>query len=172
MERFFNTVFYFAYVFICKMVYYFYKYSGIFKMYELPFAQKRFKKLGIKDPVANLMDAWKRHDIGLGIMFSAGLMLNLLSVFFLGLNLLYFAFVEKPKNDDLAWYIIILYAIILFLYSWKLIFHKAKYRKYFKEFERKDRKWKIKWAWISLGVILFPFIVLACSFRALFIPIG
>jgi hypothetical protein len=38
--------------------------------------------------------------------------------------------------------------------------------KYFKRFEKQPRQWKRKWAWISAGVILFPFLALACGFIA------
>ena len=49
--------------------------------------------------------------------------------------------------------------VVVFLFDYIL----DKYLKYFKEFDKKPRKWKIKWARISLGVILLQFIFFLLS---------
>jgi uncharacterized membrane protein YfcA len=52
---------------------------------------------------------------------------------------------------------------IIIICNYVLIAHKDKYLKYFKEFDKKPRKWKVKWAWISFGffAFLFGFFVLS-----------
>ena len=109
----------------------------------------------------------KNPEIGLSSIF-AGILVGLLPmIFFFGLHCFYIKNIAKPKNFESFLVIFISYSIISFLFSYILLFHKDKYLKYFKEFDKKPRKWKVKWAWISLGVILFPFIVLASSFWAM-----
>jgi hypothetical protein len=167
MERFWNTVYYFAYKLNYKLNCCFYKYSGLIKIYELPFAKKHFKKMKIDNPIENLLDAWKRPDIGLSSIFAGGLMYGLPVIFFSGLHFFYMSFIEKPKRFEYFKFMFLIYIFISFFFTYIFIFHKDKYIKYFKMFEKRSRQWKIKWAWICLGIILLPFIVLIGSFISL-----
>jgi len=166
MERFWNIVHYFAYRAVYKLYLASNKFSLIFYIYKLPFCKKHFIKKGY-DPVEKVNEAFKRPDIGLSTIFAGGLMYGLPMIFFFGLHCFYIAFVAKPKNFESFLIIFISYSIISFLFSYILLFHKDKYLKYFREFDKKPRKWKLKWAWISFGVILLPFVVLASSFAAM-----
>jgi hypothetical protein len=60
-----------------------------------------------------------------------------------------------------------IYGVISGFINYFLLFRHDKYLKYFKKFKKQSRGWKVKWAWISAGVILFPFLVLAGSFIAM-----
>jgi len=133
---------------------------------NLSFMRKRYEKGGIKDPVAHLMEAHKRPDIGISQIFAGGLVGGLPFILLFGLHILFFMFFNEKKlpSFELFIYPLGLYGVISYLISYILLWHKDKYLKYFKEFSRKPRKWKVKWAWISLGVILFPFVVLILSF--------
>jgi hypothetical protein len=168
MEKVWNIVHYFVYRADYRFTYYFYKYTGVFKLYSLPFVKKRFEKANIKDPAAGLMNVWGKYD-GLSSI-TAGILMGLLPfILFLGLHFFYFIIFYRnglPKFEVFI-YPMFVYGAISFLISHFLLFRKDKYLKYFKEFDEKPRKWKIKWAWISLGVILFPFIVLVSSFVAM-----
>ena len=168
MERFWNTVYYFAYRADIKLTWYFYKYTGAFLLLNLSFMRKRYEKGGIKDPVAHLMEAHKRPDIGLSRMFASALIGGIWpGLIFIILLFHYVTFIDKPQKFEPVLIVFISYSIIAFLFNYILLWHKDKYLKYFKEFSKKPRKWKVKWAWISLGVILFPFVVLILGFMVM-----
>jgi len=168
MERFWNIIHYFTYRADCRLTFYFYKYIGAFKLYNLPVLKKRFKrKWDIEDPIGYLLNLNNRSDIGLSSIFAGILMGSLPMIFFFGLHCFYIAFIEKPKSFEQMLTVFIIYSGISCLISYIFLFRHDKYMRYFKEFDKMSHKWKIKWAWISLGVILFPFIILALSFMAM-----
>jgi hypothetical protein len=166
MERFWNIVHYFAYRANYKLHLMFNKINPVLYVYKLPFAKRHFEKKGY-DPVDVVNEAYRRPDIGISQIFSGGLMYALPGIFFVGLHCLYIAFVEKPKSWEQFLYVFIGYWVISFLINHIFLFRHDKYISYFKEFEKMPRKWKIKWAWISFGVILFPFLTIAAGFIAL-----
>jgi hypothetical protein len=137
------------------------------KIYGLPFVKNHFEKIKINNPVENLLDAWKKPDIGLSSIFAGGLMYGLPVIFFSGLHFFCMSFVEKSKRLENFQEIFLTYTLVSFLFTYIFIFYKDKYVKYFNIFEKQSRQWKIKWAWICLGIILLPFIVLIGSFIAL-----
>ena len=165
MERFWNIVHYFAYLMNCKMQLAFNKINPGLLIHKLPFLKKYYKKKGI-DPVKIFNDVYKRPDWGFNITFAGILMYSLLGILFFGLQFLYQAYVEK-YDFKLFIIIFIIGWIVSYVISHILLFHADKYLEYFKEFDKKTHKWKVKWAWISLSVILFPFIVLVLSFVAM-----
>ena len=150
MERFWNIILYFAYRADIKLTWYFYKYIGAFLFLNLPFMKKRYEKGGIKDPVAHLMEVHKRPDIGFSSFFAGGLVCGSQGSFLLGLFMCF-------PNRQLPIEILAVCLVAIVLFDYIMLLHKNKYLKYFKEFDQKPRKWKVKWAWISLGVILFQF---------------
>ena len=156
MERFWNIVHYFAYKADIKLTWYFYKYTGVFFLLNLSFMKKRYEKGGIKDPVTHLMDAHKRLDIGLSRLVAFGFILGGNLCVLLGLFMCF-------PNMQLPIELFTVCSVAIFLFDYILLIHKEKYLKYFKEFDKKPRQWKIKWAWISFGVILFQwsFLLLA-----------
>jgi len=173
MEKFWNIVFYFAYRADYKFYTLFDKIDPFWLftklLYCIPvirnFQEKRGRTLSIMKKEVD--EAFKRPDIGISQIFARGLIFLLPIIFFIILLFYYTTFIDKPKKFEPVFVVFILYSIISFLFFYKLLWHKNKYLKYFKEFDKKPRKWKIKWAWISLVVILFPFVVLILSFVAM-----
>ena len=149
MERFWNIVHYFAYRADCKLTYCFYKYTGCFKLYDIPFIRRRLKdKFDINDPVNFLLNLNNKPNIGLSSIFAFLLVVGGQFFFILGLFMCF-----PNKKIPVEYYIVCMGGVVFFNYIWLL--HKDKYLRYFKKFDKKSYKWKVKWAWISLGVILF-----------------
>jgi hypothetical protein len=163
MERFWNIVYYFAYRGYFKLHLITNKFNPILYLYKnMPFFIRHFEKKGY-NPKKVVNEAWERPDIGISNIFASGLMYGIIMFFFIDLHLCYFAIFscDKVPSFEAFIYPLFVYIAISCLINYILLNRKDKYLKYFKEFNKKPRKWKVKWAWISLGVILFPFIFLA-----------
>ena len=159
IEQFWNIVHYFACKAESKLEYSLLKFTGIVKLYNSSFMKKHFEKASIKAPMRKL------EPYKYGGRLTTLLIYTSPFIFFTGLFFHYIAiFIEKPKNFTPILMAMILFFIISWLFNYVLLFHKDKYLKYFEKFDKKPHKWKIKWAWISMGVILFPFIVLILNF--------
>ena len=170
MERFWNIVYYCTYKMNCKGNYYFYKFTGLSKIYDILFIKRRFKnKFGIDDPKKQLLDINNDPKSGLNIIFTDVLMGGWCMLFLFALLIFFIMImgIEPPKNTTPLIVVIILCVIICEWFLQSFFWRKNKYQKFFKQFDKKPRKWKIKWAWISLGVILFPFVVLVLCFVVL-----
>jgi len=148
MERFWNIVHYFAYRAHYKLHLTFNKINPIVYLYKLPFFIRHFEKKGYGDPVEMVNKAFKRSDIGFSSIFAFLLVVGGQFFFILGLFMCF-----PNKKIPVEYYIVCMGGGVFFNYIWLL--HKDKYLRYFKEFDKKSYKWKIKWAWISLSVILF-----------------
>lgn len=120
-------------------------------IYKLPFAKKHFEKKGY-DPVETLKEAFRRPDIGISSIFAGGLMGGLIAFFCLSLFIYYQGIVRRV--DTITPFIALLMLTPAFAVNHLFLFKNDKYLKYFKEFDTMPRKWKIKWAWISLGLFL------------------
>ena len=158
MERFWNIVYYCAYKIKCKCYYYFCTYTGLFYAHKLPWNKKRYEKRGIKDPKAYYINKCESLDDGYAIWFARRSMDFPLIVFVNGVIFILLGVIQ-PKSFTPVAILIILSVVFTFAFNYNLLWRKDKYQKYFKEFDKKPRKWKVKWAWISLGVFLFPFLV-------------
>ena len=165
MERFWNIIHYFAYRADCRFKYYLYKYTGIFKLYNCPWTRKRFEKRGIKDSIAYLTDDIESYTFMIAYKLIIGLPIMLL----FGLHNFYFLvfFANEVPTFEAYVYPIVVYCIISFVINDYVLFRKDKYLKYFKVFSKMPHQWRVKWAWISFGVILFPYLVLGLSFVAM-----
>ena len=167
MERFWNIVHYFAY----RADYYLHSAFNkiepvglIFRLlFMIPYIRNAYLRKGYTLERLNktVDDAFKRPDIGLSTIFAGGLMYGLL--FFYFIELLFLAFIafsiEKPKSFEPIFVLMVLFSIFSFSFSNILLFRKDKYLNYFNEFDKKSRKWKLKWGCISAIVILTPFIL-------------
>jgi hypothetical protein len=162
MERFWNIVHYFAYRADYKLHLLFNYINPGVLLYKTKFAKKRFESFGIDDPIKYWNDAVKRPDIGLSSIVSGGLMGGLIGFIGFGIFLCYEGIVKRM--DDITPLMFIVIMIPPFIINYFLLFKKDKYLKYFKEFDKKPRKWKIKWAWISFGVIFGILVFLVGSF--------
>ena len=84
---------------------------------------------------------------------------------FFGLHMYYFILFNNSYVPSAEVFIfpLFLYGILSGVINYYLLFRKDKYLKYFRKFEKESREWKIKWAWISFGVILASFMVFGSS---------
>ena len=120
MERFWNIIYYFAYRADDKLTWYFYKYTGLLKLYNLPFYKKQFEKGGIKDPVSHLMNAWKNHELGLSSFVALALVVGGKFSFILGLFMCF-------PNRNLPIELLIVCFAVAFLHDYIFLLHKNKW---------------------------------------------
>jgi len=164
MERFWNIVHYFVCKADYKLTWYFYKYTGLMKLYNSSFSRKRFEKGGIKDPMEFLMKTVTGPDSIIGSFFTGVLMSALPGIFLFFSFMLYVDLLEKKISGNVGMFIFISIFIFSLLFSHILLFHNNKFLKYFEEFDKMPREWRKKWKWISVGVVLFAFVPLVILF--------
>ncbi|MDR0682641.1 MAG: hypothetical protein LBG15_12475 [Dysgonamonadaceae bacterium] len=169
MERFWNIIHFFAYKYMTKSYIIFIK--PVHFLYNTNLSKKFLARNGRTPETAMKEFKFALTDkrVGQSSFFAYGIMFAMPFVFLFGLhNFLFFVFNRWIiAADKLSIYPIVIYGIFSYLLNDFLLLRKDKYIKYFKKFERQPREWKVKWAWISAGVILFPFLVLAGSFIAM-----
>jgi hypothetical protein len=179
MEQFWNIVHYFVYRGYCKLNLIANKFSPILYIYKnVPYFKRHFEKKGY-DPEKVVNEAWERPESGISGFFAEIVMVALPIILLFGLHFFSFlifwdrqvptfeVFNIQITESQVIVYPMFVYTAISFLINYIFLLHKNKYLKYFKKFNKKPHKWKVKWAWISFGVILFPFIVLISSFVVL-----
>ena len=161
MERFWNLIYYFAYLGDYKLHLVFNKINPVLLLYKLKYSKKRFAEIGVDNPVKKLNKSFKKFDTGISSFRAGGLMILLMILFCLGIGFIYIGLLRiRYFNSN----IIIFILPITLLLNYFLLFRHNKYLRYFKEFEKMDGVEKKKWAWISLMVILSFFIFSIFSF--------
>ena len=161
MEQFWNIVYYFAYRADYKLHMVFSKIEPIGLLFRLlllvPYIRKYYEKRGVTLETINkgVDEAFKRPDIGFSSFFALALIMGGKISFILGIFLCF-------PNRNLIELLIVCFIAAL-LHDYIFLLHKNKWLKYFEEFDKKPREWKVKWAWISFGVILFPFVFFLVS---------
>jgi hypothetical protein len=167
MEQFWNIIHFFAYKFLTKLYVsslriakWYYNTALVKKIFE---KNGRNAEIAIKEFKFALID--KR--VGQSSFFAYGIMIAMPFVFLCSLHNFYFLIFNNYPTLAMLIYPIVFYGIISGVLNHYLISRHDKYIKYFKKFEKQPREWKVKWVWISAGVILFPFLVLASSFIAM-----
>lgn len=167
MENFWNIIHFFAYKFMTKSYLIFVKpvkfLSNTSLSKKLLARNGRTPEIALKDFTFTLMD--KR--VGQSSFWAAGIVFAIPFIICFSLELLYVSFVDNSLPIEMFIGILIIYAVVIGLINYFLLFRHDKYLKYFKKFEKQPREWNVKWAWISAGVILFPFLVLIGSFIAM-----
>ena len=169
MDMFWNMLYFFIYKAYCKATYYFYKYTGVFKLYNSSLVRNRFKnKFNIDNPQGYLMQWWGDIDTG-GSSIIAYILLGwafmppalpLLVLYMRWYNTL----IYKPLLLPASWIVFVVWIAIITFFGLFCILRKDKYRKYFRLFNRQSRKWKIKWAWISLAILITPLLITILTF--------
>lgn len=164
MEKFWNILHYFIFKIHHKATYYFYKYIGVFKLYNLPWTKKRFKnKFNINNPQQYLMNWWGNPYYGGSLWFSY----ILLNLAFMPPSLI-FAFVYihwyirnfgNPSSPLPFILVIVCWGVIITLISHIYLIRNDKYIKYIRLYDKQPRKWKIKWGCISIGIIILPLLI-------------
>jgi len=51
------------------------------------------------------------------------------------------------------------WGVIISILSYRYLMRKNKYLKYFRLFDMQSHKWKVKWAWISAGILITPLLI-------------
>ena len=127
-------------------------------LFTIPSIKKYLQKRGMTEEIFNkrIEDVIKNPYAGFNIAFATKLILAIPFFFLMGLHNLYFIVLSSKEVPYIC--PLIIYCIISFAISHILLFQKDKYIKYFKMFNKKPNQWKVKWAWISFGVMLFPFV--------------
>jgi len=165
MERIWNYVYYFIYQFEVKATYLFrYILNFIFSpITKIKFLKKGLERRGSSfkhiDDVA--LDLSNNPLYGKSITF-AGIHIGGLIIFIeyglfnifqaiLGRSLI--QFVWEPGNSY-KWIFIIIFLAIPWIVNEQLLFKNDKYLKYFDEFDKEPKEVRLKWAWISFGIIL------------------
>ena len=151
MERFWNLIYYFAYIGDYKLHLLFNKINPVLLIYKLNLSKRRFAKMGVDNPVEELNKSFKKPDTGISIFRAGGLMILLIVLFCFGIGFIYIGLLRiNYFNSNIFIFII----PITLLFNYFLLFRHNKYLRYFKEFEKMERTDKKRWAWISFGVIL------------------
>lgn len=75
-----------------------------------------------------------------------------------------YMFFCEMNNKEFQPEFIFLYLAPFVLLVWFSVIHKDKYQIYFKEFEKKPKKVRRKWAWTSFSILVIMVIVLIASF--------
>lgn len=161
MERFWNLIYYFAYIGDFKLHLLFNKINPIVLLYKLNFSKRRFAEKGINDPVEELNKSFKKKDTGISSFRAGGLMILLIVLFCFGIGFIYIGLLRINRFNS---QIFILVLPITLLFNYFLLFRNNKYLGYFKEFEKMDKKDKMKWSWISFLVIIGFFFFVIGSF--------
>jgi len=164
MEKFWNLLHYFVYKMHYKATYCFYKYTGAFKLYDIPFVRKRFKnKFNIDDPQGYLMQWWGDKSVG-GSSIAAFIFFNLafmppalpLMLFYMHLYIKTFGEPDTPLPGFL---VMLGWGAIISVLSYRYLMRKDKYLKYFRLFDMQSHKWKVKWGGISAGILIIPLLI-------------
>jgi hypothetical protein len=161
MERFWNLIYYFTYKGDYKLHLLFNKINPALLLYKLNLSKRRFAKMGVDNPVEELNKSFKKKDTGISSFRAGGLMILLITLFCFGIINIYLGLLKILYFNA---YVIFPVLPITLLFNYFLLFRHNKYLSYFKEFDEMGRANKKKWAWISLGVILFFFFFAIGSF--------
>jgi len=169
MEKFWNIIHFFAYTFLNKASVALDKISPFTLILKIPAVKKLIIKRGgsvemINEAASNVTT---NPILSINIWYAGLIMEAMLFAFCFALHCFYIAFVAKPKSIGSFFFVMIFYGVLSAILNYFLLLHKDKYLKYFKKFKKQPHEWKVKWAWISAGVILFPFLVLISSFIAM-----
>ena len=169
MEKFWNIIHFFAYTFLNKASVALDKISPFTLILKIPAVKKLIIKRGgsvemINEAASNFTT---NPILSINIWYAYFVMVSIPFVFCLALQFYYIAFIAKPKNIETVLLLLVVYIVFSSVINYFLLLHKDKYLKYFKKFKKQPHEWKVKWAWISAGVILFPFLLLISSFIAM-----
>jgi len=168
MELLLNILHYFLYKLHHKVTFNFYKYTGIFMLFNVPFIKKRFNnKFNIQDPKEFLLNWWKNPHYG-GSSWYSYIIFN---IAFMppGLLLIYiYEIIFGIPETALPYIFILLFqAAIITLVSYIYLLRNNKYVAYIRLFDKKTKKWKIGWSFISACFLLLPTIVTVLGLKYL-----
>lgn len=161
MEKFWNIIHWVIYKFWTKSFLY------PIKIYNTSLARKILKKNGRTPQMAKEEVKFFLTDVKFGEnLYYAELVIFIVCVALLFSVETICLVIFNKQMPQLAQCLalLVINIILTVLFNNLLLFRKNKYIKYFKQFEKQPHTWKVKWAWISAVVILFPFLLLAGCF--------
>ena len=166
MDMFWNMLYFFIYKMHYKSTYYFYKYIGAFKLYNQPFMQKRYN---IGNSQEYLMQHWGGIDTGSSSIIAYILLGWAFMPPALPLMSLYMRWRINTLGNTTSSFPCLLiiflgWGAIITFFGIFCILRKDKYRKYFRLFGMQSRKWKVKWAWISVLILITPLLITVLTF--------
>ncbi|NOY47392.1 MAG: hypothetical protein GXO84_04170 [Chlorobi bacterium] len=127
--------------------------------------KRRFKKLGIDNPVKAYNEGFTNKEYGLSIMVSGGVVVVVISFVFISLEQILMNVFDGDFIIDINHYIF--FMITAYLLCYFLVFKEDKYLIYFKKYETWSKTEKRKYVALSfgfiLGVIIFFFVSLLLS---------
>jgi hypothetical protein len=127
-------------------------------VYKTEYAKKHFEKKGY-DPTIVLRDTFTNPHYGVSTWYSYILLNCAFAPPGLLLVFLYIEIFGKPNSPIPAILIWWGYGAIIFIISQIYLLRKDKYIKYIRLYDKQPRAWKIKWAWISAGILMIPLII-------------
>ena len=152
MENSLNILHYCIYLVDCKLHFLSNKINPLLHLYKLPFFKRRFKKLGVENPIEAYNDVFADKYYGFNIMTSGGIIMAVIAIFFVSL----YSILRNELYND---YILsinhyIFFSLISSLICYLLVFKKDKYLIYFEKYETWTRAEKRKYVLLSFGVIM------------------
>ena len=165
MEKFWNLIYYFAYIGDYKLHLLFNKINPVLFFYKLPYAKKHFKIMDV-NPVNDLNKAFLRPDIGISSIRAGGLMMILVFLICLGIGNFYIGINRIRFNIHILPFIVAVAFTLIFNYL--LLFRQNKYLNYFKDFDKIKDPIRKRYAWLSFGIILCILLFSVGSFIFMF----
>jgi hypothetical protein len=171
MEKFWNIIHFFVNAFLNKANMALDKISPFTLILKIPAIENLIIKRGGSIEMINnaASNVTTNPILSVNSWYASLVMIAMPFMFFFGFHNFYFLIFNDRRIPSFEIYIypLLIYGVISGFINYFLLFRHDKYIKYFKKFEKLSREWKVKWAWISAGVILFPFLVLISSFIAM-----
>lgn len=161
MKRFWNLIYYFAYLGDYNLHLLFNKINPLLLIYRMPAIKRLGKKKGVNFE-EEINKAFQNPKHGLSAIRSFGLLFSLPFFLCLGFYNLYCVFIHSEAN--LKIYHFIIFTLISLTLNHFLVFKNKKYLFYFKKFAKIPLNEKRKWAWISFLTIIGIILFMICSF--------
>jgi len=160
IEYYYNIIYYFFYRGYIRYDSQFFSFEKIFyKLQKTSYMKKLYKKKGIDNPREwfdeRIKDRLENPERSLATMYGGGIAIASLTFILVGfyhiLKIIFF-----PSFEDSFGYVLAVTGILAYLIDNLLVTQQDQGVKYIKEFNNiKDKKWRLKWAIIT--VLTFPF---------------
>ena len=163
MEKLWNLLYYFLYKLDFKSRVLYMKIDpSLFIARKTKFGINYFKRRGY-DPAETFLESFRNPYYGLSYTFAG---IYLIFAFLppgLPLMSLYrYCYIKIFGNPVLSLpglLVFLGWGAIIYILNERCLLHKDKYLKYFRLFDMQTHKWKVKWAWISAGILIMPLLI-------------
>lgn len=160
LETFWNTIHYFDYRFELK-VQNFLRGGGT---YRQPASNPEIQKQ--RDIEKEIFEkVFKNPRYGFSSVMAGNFIFGLAVIIGGGFFFILMGLLKYLNGTDINVALFVVICIIPFVsLTYYYVFHKDKYLKYFKEFDKKPKDWKKKWKWISFFTVISIILFLILSF--------